>query len=415
MNKPRQFILFFGMVILLIVFYETFVTRNVYEAHAARSIGEMKITYFEQPQPVSKTNTLPNKSSIEITKSDYSGSTKGTLLIKSRLETIRNLYGESWDSIITPYPTQYMIDGKDICDVSPPPYLLVFVLSLPNNTEERQAIRETWGSVIHRHNNSLNVSARMIFMLGKMGDEITQNNALREESDKHKDIVQVDIMESRYNLTRKMMSGLQWIKTYCNSVKYILKVDDDTFINTARFSEYLLTNPNINNVTIHGWVYTHGIVRRDGKYKVKVEEYPKSMFPHLTSGTSFILPFDVISDMLDTAERLPYCPVDDAFMTGVLRTILDLKIQHSEDFTHMDEKRINSCRFYSKIAVTNISPKCMYMLWNLTTQAHHMNCKRSDWFNKNICPIFSYAQSTYFIPSVKTFLFCFLTFFKILL
>ncbi|KAL3836306.1 hypothetical protein ACJMK2_021743 [Sinanodonta woodiana] len=389
MNKPRQFVLSFGMVaLLLIVFYETFVTRNVYQGLAERSIGEMNITYFGKPQTVPTTDILPINSRIKIPKPDYSGSTKETLMFKSKLETIRNLYGKSWDSIITPYPTQYVIDGKDICNGSPPPYLLVFVLSLPRNTEERRAIRETWGSVINRHNNSLNVSARMMFMLGKTGDEITQNKSLREETDKHKDIVQVDIMESRYNLTRKMMSGLQWIKTYCNPVKYILKVDDDTFINAARFSEYLLKTPNINNVTIHGWVYTRGYVRREGKYKVKVEEYPKSMFPHLTSGTSFILPFDVIPDMLDIAKRLPYCPVDDAFMTGVLRTILDLKIQHSADFTHMDEKRINPCKFYSKIAVTNISPKCMYMLWNLSTQAGRINCKRRNLFNKNTCPIF---------------------------
>ncbi|KAL3836305.1 hypothetical protein ACJMK2_021742 [Sinanodonta woodiana] len=389
MKKQRQFVLSLGMVsVLLIVLYETFVTRNVYQGIAERSMDEMNITDFRNPRTIPTADTLWNNSRIEITKLNYSGSTKGNFIIKSKLETIRTLYGKSWDSIITPYPTQYMIDGKDICNVSPPPYLLVFVLSLPKNTEERRAIRETWGSVINRHNNSLNVSARIMFILGKMGNEITQNKTLREESDKHKDIVQIDFMESRYNLTRKMMSGLQWIKTYCNSVKYILKVDDDTFINTARFFEYLLRTPNINNVTIHGWVYTRGIVRREGKYKVKVEEYPKSMFPHLTSGTSFILPFDVISDMLDTAERLPYCPVDDAFITGVLRTILDLKIQHSADFTHMDEKRINSCRFYSKIAVTNISPKCMYMLWNLSTQARRINCKRRNLFNKNTCSIF---------------------------
>ncbi|KAL3836303.1 hypothetical protein ACJMK2_021740 [Sinanodonta woodiana] len=390
MNKPRQFVLLFGMVaLLLIVFYETIIIQNVfYHGLAERTIGEMNITDFGKPETVPTADTIPNNSRIEITKPDYSVSTKGNLLVKSRLETIQNLYGKSWDSIITTYPTKYVIDGKDICNGSPPPYLLVFVLSLTTNTEERRAIRESWGSVINKNNNSLNVSARMMFILGKMGDEITHNNALREESDIHKDIVQVDIMESRYNLTRKMMSGLQWIQTYCNPVKYILKVDDDTFINAARFSEYLLKTPNINNVTIHGWVYTRGPVDREGKYKVKPEQFPKPIYPHFTSGTAFILPFDVIPDILDIAGRVPYCPVDDGFMTGVLRTILDLKIQHSEDFTQMDERKIDPCRFRSKIAVTNISPKCMYMLWNLSTQAGRINCKRRNLFNKNTCPIF---------------------------
>ncbi|KAL3836304.1 hypothetical protein ACJMK2_021741 [Sinanodonta woodiana] len=377
----------------LVIFLCTVISLLILTSHICVTVNFHQVlkywTYDTKAPALSSFTGLSATVSIQTVQNNDKVSKISTLITKSRLETIQNLYGKSWDSIITYYPTKYVIDGKDICNGSSPPYLLVFVLSLPKNTEERRAIRETWGSVINKNNNSLNVSARMMFMLGKMGDEITQNKSLREESDKHKDIVQVDIMESRYNLTRKMMSGLQWIKTYCNSVKYILKTDDDTFINAARFAEYLLRTPNINNVTIHGWVYTHGLVRRDGKYKVKVEEYPKSVFPHLTCGTSFILPFDVIPDMLDIAGRVPYCPVDDAFMTGVLRTILGLKIQHSADFTHMDEGKIDTCRFYSKIAVTNISPTCMHMLWNLTTQVQRIDCKRKDLHDLKVCPIFS--------------------------
>ncbi|KAK3588388.1 hypothetical protein CHS0354_024279 [Potamilus streckersoni] len=389
MNKLRPF--FFALcvvVILFILMYANFVTINTYQGLAEKSVCEMNITEFGITHSVPTSATLLNDIRIKLTKINHNGSTTGTVMTKSRIKTIQQLYGKSWNSIITPYPTQFLIDGRDICNVSPPPFLLIFVLSLPKNTEERQAIRKTWGSVVKEHKKSFNFSARMMFILGQMEDKITQHKALQKESENHKDIVQIDLIESRYNLTRKMMSGLKWIKTYCNSVTYILKCDDDTFINAARFSEYLLKNPNINNVTIHGWVYTRGLVRREGKYKVKVEEYPKSVFPHLTSGTAYILPFDVITNMLDMAERLPYCPVDDAFMTGVLRTILDLKVQHSADFTHMDEKKINPCRFYSKLSVTNISPKCMYILWNLTTQAQRINCNQRKLFNKNVCPIF---------------------------
>ncbi|KAL3836112.1 hypothetical protein ACJMK2_021564 [Sinanodonta woodiana] len=388
MKKERLVIFVCTAISLLFLISHMCVFRNVYQL-PKYWINDTKAPALNNFSGLPATSIVTSKESIQSVQTNDSGSRINTLMTKSRLQTIQNLYGKSWNSIITHYPTKYMIDGKDICDVSPPPYLLVFVLSLPKNTEERRAIRETWGSVINKNNNSLNISARMMFMLGKMRHEITQNNELREESEKHKDIVQVDLMESRYNLTRKMMSGLQWVTTYCNTVKYILKTDDDTFINTARFSEYLLRTPNINNVTIHGWVYTHGLVRRDGKYKVQVEEYPKSVFPHLTCGTAFILPFDVISDMLDIAERVPYCPVDDAFMTGVLRTILGLKIQHSADFTHMDEGTIDPCRFYSKIAVTNISPTCMHMLWNLTTQVPRMDCKRKDLHDLKVCPLFS--------------------------
>ncbi|KAK3578330.1 hypothetical protein CHS0354_039037 [Potamilus streckersoni] len=311
------------------------------------------------------------------------------LLTKSRIESIRKIYGHSWDEVITPYAAKYVIDGRNICNALSPPSLLIFVLSLPKNTEERQAIRRTWGSVASRGKYTFNISTKLAFMLGRMANEIVFDNLVYNESALYEDIVQIDFMESRYNLTRKMMHGLGWIKTFCGSVSYILKADDDTFTNVATMFNYLLTDSNINNKTIHGHLYRNGgHVLRTGKYAVKKDELPSSRYPPYVSGTAYIMPYDAISDMLDLAERLPYCPVDDAFMTGVLRVILDIKIQHSEYFTDMFERKINPCKFYSKIAVTNINTKCMYLLWNLTTHVGVRDCKQPKLYDKNICSIF---------------------------
>ncbi|KAK3578334.1 hypothetical protein CHS0354_039041 [Potamilus streckersoni] len=301
-----------------------------------------------------------------------------------RIEKIRKIYFKLWNNVITSYETKYMIDGKDICNFSSPPFLLFFVLSLPNNTLQRQTIRRTWGDLASQKNSSFNISARMVFMLGRMTDGNMFDRLVQKESTEYNDIVQFDFLESRYNLTRKMMYGLRWVKTYCHSVRYILKVDDDTFINVDRLSDYLLTDSNINNKAIHGYVYHYGgPVLRDGKYAVKIDELPSSQYPPYVSGTSYILPYDAIPDMLYLAERLPYCPVDDAFMTGVMRTILDIKIKHSGDFTNMAETKIDSCTFDSKIAVTNIDTNCMNVLWNLTTQAKVTNCTQYRFYGNN--------------------------------
>ncbi|KAL3864902.1 hypothetical protein ACJMK2_006549 [Sinanodonta woodiana] len=309
---------------------------------------------------------------------------------KSRATLIQEIYGQLWNTVITPYVAQFVIDGSDICNTSQKPFLLMFVLSLPTNFEQRQAIRQTWGGVAKRHINDFNLSAKLVFMLGVMSDSYTSDDLIIAESGKHKDIVQFDVVESRYNLTRKMMQGLRWIKMFCGSVQYILKADEDTFINVARFSNYFLRESNINKTTIHGYVYPKGTsIAREGKYAVKKEELPTSTYPSYVSGTAYILPFDVIPDMLDLAERLPYCPVDDAFITGVLRVILNINIQHARGFTDMMELKFNPCLFYSKIAVTNIDTKCMNMLWNLTTRDYKdFVCKQSALYDKNICPIF---------------------------
>ncbi|KAK3593019.1 hypothetical protein CHS0354_005382 [Potamilus streckersoni] len=332
-------------------------------------------------------HSLPQNMTESITKSVLS--TTEHALPQYMTKSIRKIYAQSWNKVITPYITKYVIDGHDYCNVSSPPSVLIFVLSLPKNTMERQAIRHTWGSVLNQSRPVFNISAKIVFMLGMMVDETKFDKVLQEESTAYKDIVQFNLTESRYNLTRKMINGLRWIKTYCRSVKYILKTDDDTFINVERFSNYLFTNPNINTRTIHGYLYGNGgAVLRVGKYAVKEEELPSSFYPPYVSGTAYILPFDVISDMLRLVERLPYCPVDDAFMTGVLRVILDIKIRHSGSFTHVSETKLSPCQFNSKIAVTNINIKCMDMLWYLTTRTGGVDCKQSIFYDKQICPIF---------------------------
>ncbi|KAK3595071.1 hypothetical protein CHS0354_043168 [Potamilus streckersoni] len=381
MRRKFMVLVLVGTVALIIVFNAGFINLNKFTQGKREAVMEAMVEKFSNFPKVSSSIPVSAKSSFSATQ---------FVLTKSMTESIKKLYSQSWEIVITPYNPKYMIDGRDICNVSPPPFLLFFVLSLPNNTGERQAIRQTWGSVASQSRTSFNISTKLIFVLGRMADGMLPEKVLQEEATKYKDIVQADFVESRHNLTIKMMTGLRWVKTYCPSVKYILKVDDDTFINVALFSDYLLKNPNINNTTIHGYLYPSGrLVRREGKYAVGKEELPSSEYPAYVSGISYILPFDVISDMLDLAERLPYCPVDDAFITGVLRFILDVKIQHFNDFTHVLDTKISPCRFDTQISVTNIDTKCMHTLWNLTTHAESIDCKQVLYYDKNICSIFS--------------------------
>ncbi|KAL3836332.1 hypothetical protein ACJMK2_021765 [Sinanodonta woodiana] len=231
-------------------------------------------------------------------------------------ENTKNFYFKSWDNM----------NGVNVI-LHLHPFLLVFVLSLPANTNERQTIRGTWGNFASQNTSSFNIYARLVFMLGRMTDGITLDRLVQNESTEYKDIIQFDFFESRYNLTSKMMH-----------------VDDDSFVNVARLSNYVLADSNINNTNIHGYVYRNGgPVLREGKYAVTKEELPSSYYPPYVSGTSYILPYDAIPDMLDLAERLPYCPVDDAFKTGVMRAILGIQLNHCGFHSYVGDKNRPMC------------------------------------------------------------------------
>jgi hypothetical protein len=87
--------------------------------------------------------------------------------------------------------------------------------------------RFTWGTYGHQKDIAVG------FLVGGVSDEKVRS-ALYSESELHGDIIQSHVFDSYDNLTLKTVSALEWIDTYCYQVKFILKTDDDMFINVPR-------------------------------------------------------------------------------------------------------------------------------------------------------------------------------------
>lgn len=104
--------------------------------------------------------------------------------------------------------------------------IFVAVISAPGYIEKRQSIRDTWAR--------LNSSIRVAFVLG-----LTDNAPIQQETEKeaetYGDIIQTDIMENPNNLTLKTVALLGWLNTYCPKISYVLKCDDDVYVNFHNF------------------------------------------------------------------------------------------------------------------------------------------------------------------------------------
>ena len=53
---------------------------------------------------------------------------------------------------------------------------------------------------------------------------------LEEESDQNGDLVITEHLDSYNNLTLKTMAAFDWMLTFCPQTEYLLKTDDDMFI-----------------------------------------------------------------------------------------------------------------------------------------------------------------------------------------
>jgi hypothetical protein len=125
------------------------------------------------------------------------------------------------------------IDKPNACDtdLGASLDLLVIVTSAVDHSEARNAIRKTWGKF------AIERGAYLLFLIGNTVDEELQHKIDAEDA-QFEDILQGRYIDNYFNLTLKTISMMKWISEKCNKVKYVLKVDDDMFINMQHITDF---------------------------------------------------------------------------------------------------------------------------------------------------------------------------------
>ena len=121
------------------------------------------------------------------------------------------------------YSTKWTKDVPQICQNKPKTQLLVTVISAPTHFEERKAIRfGGWGDT------AKNMSKVAFAFVVGYNEEFHLD--LEYESDLFGDIIITDHVDSYNNLTLKTLAAFDWMQTFCPQAEYLLKTDDDMFI-----------------------------------------------------------------------------------------------------------------------------------------------------------------------------------------
>ncbi|GIY27779.1 UDP-GalNAc:beta-1,3-N-acetylgalactosaminyltransferase 1 [Caerostris extrusa] len=103
--------------------------------------------------------------------------------------------------------------------------LVIVVCSAPQNFASRQAIRATWGK-----ESRWTKGTRIFFIIGRSSQNITDMFVFTEKQE-YGDVIHYDFTDSYFNLTLKSVSMLKWVTTNCTNAKYVMKSDDDMFVN----------------------------------------------------------------------------------------------------------------------------------------------------------------------------------------
>lgn len=212
-------------------------------------------------------------------------------------------------------------------------YFMIVVHSAPDHFSERQAIRSTWGSV----KTLKNFAIRLIFVVGKyhLGPNPALETSIRRENELFGDIVMGNFVDSYRNLSYKHLLGYKWIRNFCSGATFVLKTDDDAFVDIFQLFDFISRNYGFSpQSTMLCNVFPEGTeVRRfpenkntrASKWSVRYDEYPHAVYPRYCGGLAYLATTDVIARILDVSDRVKFFWIDDVFVTGILRELAEIE------------------------------------------------------------------------------------------
>jgi hypothetical protein len=186
----------------------------------------------------------------------------------------------SQNNHVRPNEEFYLNPEHQICEKNQNKNIIfiTFVLIEPQDFEKRNLIRLTYG------NKNFDPDFRVIFTVG-MSDNKTVNKMIIDEFSINKDIVQINnFFDSYSNLTYKTMKSFKWISLYCTNSKYILRINDQIFVNTFALVNYF------KSLNVEKKIFGYGIYgigpNRDirSKFYVSESEYSKPFYSDFIEG-----------------------------------------------------------------------------------------------------------------------------------
>ena len=233
--------------------------------------------------------------------------------------------------------------------------VFIAVISAPYNFDRRHMIRETWLNHLKVVKpDSLMGLSGFAFILGLTENNMTQNK-IDDENKTFGDIIQIEMSDFYRNLSLKVVGLLNWLFRNCPSVDFVMKVDDDVYVNVRNLAHFVQSFhpsnqsifgtsaapfiPNRGNFKLITRKYAFGITHCidtlwsntliDGRWAITFEEWPWSQYPPYFMGPAVLMPQSTILPLLAASQSTPMMPFDDLYLTGMCTEKAGIKLLFS--------------------------------------------------------------------------------------
>ncbi|XP_043640863.1 beta-1,3-galactosyltransferase 5 [Drosophila teissieri] len=235
--------------------------------------------------------------------------------------------------------------------------LLVLITSSLRHSAARMSIRQTWMHYGSRRD------VGMAFVLGKSKNK-TLNKVIDQEDFMYQDLIRGHFIDSYNNLTLKTISLLEWADLHCPKAKYLLKTDDDMFINVPKLltlMDTLKANRSIYGRRAENW---KPIRNRWSKYHISNAQYGKNTFPYFTTGPAYLLTGDIVHALYAQSLNTAFLKLEDVFTTGIVAESLDIRRVNVREMANSRTK-FEACNIRGKITIHMVRNSEQFDLWKM--------------------------------------------------
>jgi len=227
------------------------------------------------------------------------------------------------------------------------PFLLVIVCSSVPNFEARYSIRESWA----KETEALK-KVKVVFLVGTEVNDTHQEQIL-SESEQYGDIIQESFIDTYANLTVKSLFLLKWFNTHCDKTQYVMKADDDMYINLDRLYATVQANKRPN--LLMGSLICNAIPIKDPYNKWYVPQYmfAGKRYPNYLSGTSYLMATTTVAKLYNASLDTPMFHLEDIFVTGMLSARVRIRPVDNIGFSYV-RRKLNSCLFKQSISTHKV-------------------------------------------------------------
>ncbi|XP_070388837.1 beta-1,3-galactosyltransferase 4-like isoform X2 [Dermacentor albipictus] len=247
-----------------------------------------------------------------------------------------------------------------------PSFLAVVVCSAPDHAPERQAIRDTWARDARPGHSAV------YFLLGRSISSVqSDDSSVLPESSVFGDVIRADFEDTIRNQTLKSLLLLQWAHTFCPRVSFVLKADDDAYVDLPGLVGLLeAKKAAFENDTRRGNSAGFLLGKRHesrpiGRKRRRHYGSPAgSWVPVYLSGAAYVMSGAIVGPMLRKALETPALHHENVFLTGIVASKLHLRLFNSPCFACCDELA-DPCAYRGLLAATVAKPDTLRTAWAL--------------------------------------------------